>query len=279
MSYSDSLTERNFKYLVSTSPVSSEMAAGSIPAIVDLAEKATGHRPKTIAVISDSVLPAQSYVKALREKVLPAARLELVVDEVFNSPLTDATSMIQRVRMKRPDLMLFYTATVTDAKLALEKFNEFGLNESIPVVTVATFYGSPEMLKAIGPKLLEKMIVVATNWSSKQHAKLADSLAQRSGEPWITEDLITGYGQVWLAKDAIERAGSIEHDAVTTALKATNLTDGHGPAQYFIGGGLKFAENGRRIGAPIVLLQWQNGKPVTVSPVKDAFTDLVWPKK
>jgi len=53
-----------------------------------------------------------------------------------------------------------------------------------------------------------------------------------------------------------------------------------GPAaKTFPGGHIRFDENGRRIGAPLVIVQWQNGEPVTVYPPEAAFSKPVWPKR
>ena len=36
-------------------------------------------------------------------------------------------------------------------------------------------------------------------------------------------------------------------------------------------GRLKFDENARRVGASLLIVQWQNGVPLTVYPAKDAL--------
>ena len=42
---------------------------------------------------------------------------------------------------------------------------------------------------------------------------------------------------------------------------------------------LKFDDNGRRVGAPLSIVQWQNGEPVTVGPGEFAIADPIWTKK
>jgi branched-chain amino acid transport system substrate-binding protein len=42
---------------------------------------------------------------------------------------------------------------------------------------------------------------------------------------------------------------------------------------------LKFDEKGRRVGAGVVVVQWQNGVPVTVYPSDLALAQPFWPKK
>ena len=49
LSYSDAITNRGFKFIFQTSPTADWQAAQTLPTTLDLAEKATGKRPKTVA--------------------------------------------------------------------------------------------------------------------------------------------------------------------------------------------------------------------------------------
>ena len=48
-----------------------------------------------------------------------------------------------------------------------------------------------------------------------------------------------------------------------------------GPADYF-SGPLKWDERGRRVGAGLVIAQWQGGQPVPVYPASLATSKPVW---
>ena len=39
-----------------------------------------------------------------------------------------------------------------------------------------------------------------------------------------------------------------------------------------------YLSNGRRIGAKLVIVQWQNGEPVWVYPPENATAKPIWPK-
>jgi hypothetical protein len=41
---------------------------------------------------------------------------------------------------------------------------------------------------------------------------------------------------------------------------------------------VKFDAAGHRLNAPVVIVQWQNGRPLTVSPVDRAMAQPKWPK-
>ena len=65
----------------------------------------------------------------MKERLLKELGLQLVVDETFTPPLADATPLVQKVRAARPDLLFFLPTVISDAKLMLEKMNEFGLGQ------------------------------------------------------------------------------------------------------------------------------------------------------
>jgi branched-chain amino acid transport system substrate-binding protein len=278
LSYADQLTGRGFKYLVQTVPVASVLALSSMPTVLDMAEKASGKRPITVAIVSDSTAASQAFVKPLREGGFEKLGVKVVVDEVFTPPLSDATTLVQRLRSSKPDFMLFYSTSFPDARQVLTKMGEFGLSKGrLPVVSVGVQFASPEMLAAVGGDLLEGLTVVAPNWTSKSQAGILAELTKRSGEPWLGQDTISTYGDVWLIKDAIERAGSAEPDAVMKALRSTNTTDG--PAAFYLGDRLAFDENGRRLDGAVGLVQWQAGLPYLIWPAKIALKEPLWPKK
>jgi branched-chain amino acid transport system substrate-binding protein len=278
LSYADQITDRGFKYIIQTVPVASVLAATSMPAVVDMAEKATGKKPTTVAIVSDSTAASQAFVKPLRDDGFSKLGIKVVVDEVYTSPLTDATTIVQKLRATRPDFLLFYSLQFPDAKLVLSKMVEFGLGHGrLPTVTVGVQLASPEMLKAVGAESLQGLIVVAPNWPSKAQEKILPALTARSGEPWLNQDTISTYGDMWLIKDAIERAGSTDKEKVMAALRSTATTTG--PAEYYLGDKLAFDHNGRRLGGAVGLIQWQSGKPLLVWPAHDAVAQSTWPKQ
>lgn len=278
LSYADQITDRGFKYLVQTVPVASVLALNSMPTVLEMAKRVTGKPLAKVAIISDSTAASQAFVKPLREGGFEKLGVKIVVDEVFTPPLSDATTLVQKLRSTRPDFMLFYSTSFPDAKLVLTKMNEFGLSKGrLPVVSVGVQFAGPEMLKATGADLLEGLMVVAPNWTSKSQADILPGLTKRSGEPWLGQDTISTYGDMWLIKEAIERAGSTDHDAVMKALRATDRTDG--AARFYLGDRLAFDERGRRLGGAVGLVQWQGGEPYLVWPERLAQKEPLWPKE
>ncbi len=100
-------------------------------------------------------------------------------------------------------------------------------------------------------------------------------LKSKYKEPWMTQNVVSTYGDIWLVKEALEKSRKADRAAVAEALRTM---DG-GPSKYFPGGVLKFDEKGRRVGAGVVVVQWQSGVPVTVYPPEMAVAPPFWPKR
>ena len=278
LSYSDQLISRGFKHIFQTSPTGGTQAIVATPTLVDMAERATGKKPATVAIVMDNTAAPVSFAKPMREGGLEKLGLKLVVDEMFTPPLADATSIIQKVRSSRPDLLLLLATSIPDDKLLLEKLNEFGLGKGrLPIVANGAHIGAPELLKTVGKELMEGVMFIVANWPSKGQEKIVEDFKKATGEPWMTQDSLCTYGDVWIMKEALEMAGKADRRAVSEAIRKIDTTEG--AAKYFPGGRVKFLENGRRDGAVFVIAQWQNGEPITVYPPASALKEPLWPKR
>jgi branched-chain amino acid transport system substrate-binding protein len=276
LSYADSITDRGFKYVFQTSATAQAQAEQALPEIMKLAQAATGKRPQTVAIITDNTGASIASVKPMRERLLAANGLKLVVDETFTPPLADATSLVQKVRSARPDLLFFLPTVISDAKLVLEKMNEFGLGQGrIPTVSFGIAIAEPDMLQTVAPEFLQGVLTCVANWGFKGHEALIAEFKSRYKEPWMTQNAISTYGDMWVIKNALEAAGKADRASVATALRTMN----GGPSKYYPGGEVRFDAKGRRVGAGMTVVQWQSGIPVTVMPPQLAMAQPVWPKK
>ena len=277
LSYSDQITARGFKFVFQTSPTGGAQANSALPALVKLAEDASGKKPKSVAIIMDNTAAPVSFAKPMREGGIEKLGLKLVVDETFTPPLSDATPLIQKVRSSRPDLLLLLPTAISDDKLCLEKLHEFGLGRGrVPVISNGAHIGAPDMLKNLGKDLLEGVMTIVANWGAKGQEEIIKEFTAKTGEPWITQDSLSTYGDILIFKEALEKAGAADRRKVAEAIRAMDTTEG--PAKYFPGGRVKFDEKGRRVGADVVVVQWQNGVPVTVYPPASAVAQPIWPK-
>jgi len=278
LSYSDVITGRGFKYVFQTSPTGGAQAQGALPALLELGKESTGKPLKTVGIVMDNTASPVSFVKPMREGGFQKLNLSLVVDETFTPPLADATAVVQKVRNARPEVLLLLPTSVPDDKLVLEKLSEMGLGRGrLPVVSNGAHMGAPEMLRLVGKDLMEGVMTIVANWGARGQETLIAEFKKRTGEPWMTQDSISTYGDIWIFKDALEKAGAADRKKVAEAIRGMDTTEG--PAKFFPGGRLKFDENGRRVGAALLIVQWQNGEPKVVYPPASAMAQPVWSKQ
>jgi len=143
--------------------------------------------------------------------------------------------------------------------------------------TIALFQGGRPEIVAVHNKAASacNFARTACHWGSKGDEALMAELKTRYNEPWMTQNAISTYGDMWVIKDALEKAGKADRIAVADALRSMDA----GPSKYYPLGVVKFDSMGRRVGAGMTIVQWQDGIPVTVFPPELALAKPFWPKK
>jgi branched-chain amino acid transport system substrate-binding protein len=277
LSYADSITGRGFKYVYQSSMPAGLQPEASLPTIIALAKAATGKAPATAGIIGDNTASPVAFLKPMREGGLEKLGIKLLMNETFTPPLSDATPLMQKVRSTRPEFLVYVTTTISDVKLGLEKLNEFRLGKgAVPIIANGAHMGAPEVLKNVSADLIEGLMFIVANWGMKGHEEIEALFKKQSGEPWITQDGLAGYGHAWILKEGLEAAGVADKVKVNEAIKKLDLKTGRAADTF--PGGVKFDENGRRVGAPVCIVQWQDGKPMTVFPTDRATAKARWPK-
>ena len=277
LSYSDLITNRGFRYIFQSSPPADQQSKELLPIIMDLATKATGKRPTKAGIVGDNNPAVASFLKPMRDTLFKEQGVTLVADEIFTAPLADATTIVQKLRSAKPDFVIALPTNVSDDKLFLEKMAEFGLSgKKMPVIGNGGHWLVPELIKLTAPENLEGLLVALANWPGKTSAALEKRFMERTKEPWFGHDSIFAYAHVMILKEAIERGASADRRSVTATLRTIDIADG--PALLFPDGRLSYDEKGRRKGAKISIVQYQNGKPVLVYPEAMASAPPIWPK-
>lgn len=109
------------------------------------------------------------------------------------------------------------------------------------------------MLKTIGAELLEGLLFSVANWPTKGQEGFIERFKKRTGEPFLTQDGLCGYGDIAILKAALEVAGAADRLKVADAIRAMDLATG--PAAACFPGPIKFDEKGRRVDVPMIL-EW-----------------------
>jgi len=273
LSYADTITERGFKYTFQSSPVSSLQAEQALDLILDLAKR-NNQQIKKAALVGDNTAAIVFFFKPLREKLLKAKGIEIVVDEVWTPPLADATALVQKLRSAQPDIVFYGATNFPDSIQVLQKVKEFGLK--VPFMGVGAWLVTPEYVQALGKELLDNIMSVTAAHPLKGQEELVDKFKKRTGEPFMTQDPLMTYYHVWLIKEAAERARSTDPKAIREAVTKLELTSG-AAANALAPGRIRYDERGRRMWAAPIIVQWQGGEPFTIVPAELATRKPFWP--
>ncbi len=276
LSYSDAITDRGFKYVFQTSPTANAQAEQIVPYLMKLSQAATGKVPTKVAIIGDNTAASVSFLKPINDHVLKDQHLEAVVNQIYTPPLSDATTLVQPVRAARPDFVMLLSTNNGDDKIIADTFSEYGMPATkLALVGNGGHWVVPELLKTTGKDILEDVLIGLANWPGKAVDDLSARYVKRTGNPWFGHNEIFAYAHVQIFAWALNKAGVANKQKVADAIRTMDITDG--PAIYFPGHHLKFDDKGRRVDAQLVIVQWQNGKPVTVFPEDMAVAKPVWP--
>lgn len=275
LSYSDAITDRGFHNVFQTAPTANTQAETIVPYLMKLAQAATGKAPTKVAIIGDNTAASVSFLKPIRDHVLKDEHLAAVVDQIYTPPLADATAMVQPVRGAKPDFVMLLSTNNGDDKILADAFTQYGMPATkLPLIGNGGHWVVPEMLKTAGKDVLQDVLIGLANWPGKAVDELSARYVKRTGNPWFGHNEIFAYAHVQIFAWALNKAGAADRQKVGEAIRTMDITDG--PAIYFPGGHLKFDEKGRRVDAQLVIVQWQDGKPVTVFPENMAVAKPVW---
>ena len=275
-SYSDAITSRGFRYVFQTAMTAEKQSVAALNELLALG-KVAGVTVTRFGILSDNSASAVSFVKPYQTGELEKRGIKLVMNEVYTPPLADATSMVQRVRSTHPQLLFMGGSNVSDNKLLLDKMNEFGLGRGrVPSFGSGGAVVAPEMLDIVGKEELEGFMSVVANWGGKGQEALTQRFIAKTKEPWFGQDSIQTYFDMLMMREAIDRAGAADRHKVADVLRSIDITDG--PALLLPGRRVKFDAKGRIEDAEMVIVQWQDGKPVPVFPTAMATAQPIWPK-
>lgn len=234
---------------------------------------------KKVYVMVQDVKHARAAGK-LVAKLAAAEGFEIVGEDIYPTGAVDFSMGLLAAKEKKADI-LFIWIDMPELTILAKQYYDFRI-AALPV----GYMGPAEHLgwwNSTGEK--GEFFVVdlldagnapsnATPWTMK----FVDAFKKQYGHEPDAYGISTSYMGVYLLKEAIERAGTVDSDAVRKALKETDILGVYGR--------MKFTENNEIIftpdfdpnkGAVGTVVQWQNGKRITVFPESIKVGDMVLP--
>ena len=193
---------------------------------------------------------------------------EVVLDEPYPSTATDLSPVVQKIRRARPDVLML-VSNAADAILLTNTLAEYRVKLKA-IIASGGGHADPSFLKAAGKNARYLFDIV--EWETdvnKPGAKEANAKFKEKYGQNLTGEAVDAYVAMYVLKDALERAGSLDPAAIRAALTKTNLTDGPGMIVGY--DSVRFDRTGQNQNASLVMVQ--------INDVGNGLERItVWPK-
>src|SRR6195256_5178186 len=202
---------------------------------------------------------------------------KVLADIKYRSNSPSLSAEVQQLKAANADVLMPSSYT-TDGILLVKTLAELGYKPNAIVAQDAGF-SEKALYDAVGDKL-EGVISRGTfslDLATKRPmvGKINAMFKEKSGKDFNDLTSRQFMGLIVMA-DAINRAKSTDGDKIREALVATDIS---GEQTIMPWKRIKFDEMGQNNDADPVLLQYVDGKFVTISPPQAAIAEAVWPMK
>lgn len=276
----DEITERGFKYVFRPNNKAIYDAREQLDAI-DLLKKETGKGPKTIGLFYEGTDWGRSHAANIK-KLVKERGYNIALDESYPPNQADFSAQLLKIRATRPEALIVVAYT-PDHILFTRQFTESRLHVPFGVHSVGGGSEDPSFYKALPAHAVQYMFV---------QDDFQVDIMKAAKDPLLTAidgkfKTVMGYGlnsygaqgvsNVYILKDALERAASTDKDKLRDALAATDISSG--PALVTGYQRIKFDNQGQNTFAHGVISQNLSGERRTVWPAENRLADVrpVWP--
>lgn len=274
------VTGRGYKYVFRTNPNGETYGVTGADYLYDTVSKQLHKSPADIkvALVHEDGPFGLSTSTAAIEK-LKSYGFPVVDNESYNTKVLDMSSLIMKLKEAKPDVIIA-TSYDNDAILFWKQAKDLGLNVSA-FIGNGGGYSNDALVKSRGNKDVEGILVSSPTVSTKvdslppESQKVYTEFVKRYKEQFNAEpptQALTAFAGTWiLLHDVLPKASDPnDPEKIRQAALQVDLPDG----SEINGWGAKFSEKGQNTKASCVIMQWQDGKLLTVAPDKYALAKI-----
>ncbi len=219
------ITERGFKYVFRPTQVPASANAESMADFVVYAGKATGKPAKTVAMVYENTDWGQDMANTLRAK-FKAAGIEIVLDEGYPPNSPDLRPLVLKIKGRKPDVVTV-TSYAADA-VQLHKLLAQMQVSAMGYVGSAAGQIDSQFIPLVGKEITNQ--VFTTNGWAGYESSITTPFAKKFWDEFVAahkvdpnELSVSAYAATWVVKDALERAGKADPQAIRDALAQTKI--------------------------------------------------------
>lgn len=250
VSVADKITEQGFKTVFRIAAKDSWWTRDQFAFLKDM-EKEFKTSVKKLAFVYENGDWGKGFAeqwKALAKK----GGYKVVLDEPYPSTSTDLSPVVQKIRRVKPDVLML-VSNAADAILLTNTLAEYKVKLKA-IIASGGGHADPSFLKATGKNARYLFDIV--EWETdvnKPGAKEANAKYKAKYGYNLAGEAVDAYLAMYVLKDALERAGSLDPAKIIKALAATNLTSGPGMIVGY--DAVEFGKDGQNKHAALIMVQ------------------------
>jgi branched-chain amino acid transport system substrate-binding protein len=266
VSVRDTITERGFKNVFRIAAKDSWWTRDQFQFLKDMQQE-FGVDVKKVAFVYENGDWGTGFAEGWR-KLAQAAGYEVVLDEPYPSTASDLTPVVLKLKRAKPDVV-FMTSNAADAILLTNTMSEMKVNVKA-IITSGGGHADPSFIAAVGKNAEYLFDIVEWEADLNRPGLMAtNDKFKAKHDQNLNGEAVDAYAAMYLIKDVLERAASLDPAKLREALAATKLCGGDvGLLAYDC---IEFDASGQNRNASLVIVQLrQKGDTM------DRIT--VWPK-
>jgi branched-chain amino acid transport system substrate-binding protein len=261
------LTQQGFKYYFDTSQLNSGTAQAIFQLVASLPDEQVPTKWAFFEEQADWIMELVQYFKEEAAK----QGISFAYESQYQMLAPDFSQMILGAKNAGAEVLVA-SPTTPDGINMLRQMQQLNYRPKAIIFFRAAGDPSWASLGALGDYIIE-----SAQWSSllaPDDPKIQELIAAwkaEAGENANTGPIGSSYALVQIVAAAIEKAGSLDRDAIRDAIAATDMdtVEGH----------TTFDANGVRANPTLIVMQWQGGQEYLVWPRDPAYNtrDVIWP--
>lgn len=250
VSVSDKITDQGFKNVFRIAAKDSWWTRDQFTFLKDM-EKEFNTPVKKIAFVYENGDWGKGFAGQW-QKLADQAGYDVVLNEPYPSTATDLSPVVQKIRRSRADVLML-VSNAADAILLTNTLAEYKVKLKA-IIASGGGHADPSFIKAVGKNAQYIFDIVEWETDVNKPGAVETNAKYKAKYGYnLTGEAVDAYLSMYLIKDALERAGSLDKDAIRTALAATNLTGGPGMIVGY--DAVQFDETGQNRHASLVMVQ------------------------
>ncbi|MGA8019433.1 MAG: ABC transporter substrate-binding protein, partial [Desulfobacterales bacterium] len=250
VSVADKITEQGFKTVFRIAAKDSWWTRDQFAFLKDMQEEFKTEI-KTLAFVYENGDWGKGFAdqwRTLAEK----NGYKIVLDEPYPSTTTDLSPVVQKIRRARPDVLML-VSNAADAILLTNTLADYKVKPKA-IIASGGGHADPSFLKATGSnaRYLFDIVEWETDVNKPGVKEINEKFKARYGYNLAGES-VDAYIAMYVIKDALERAGSLDPVKIREALAKTNLRSG--PAMIASYDAIEFDATGQNKHAALSIVQ------------------------